>query len=103
MKRWKGRILIVVGAAFFIAALVWIGLDRRIPRTAFEPYSVHNTTDEGLSLAYQYLRRSRGEGSEGTLSRPLERAFLDPRGVLFRIRPDSPIPPGLRKPKKQNL
>lgn len=103
MRRWRGLFLIVAGAAFFVASLVWIARDRRIPQSAFQPYSVYNTSDDGLSLAFRYLRRSRAEGSEGTLSRPLERAFLEPDGVLFRIMPDSPVPPGLRKPKRQSL
>ena len=103
MKRWKSRFVLAAILLFFVAAVVWIGADRRIPQAAFQPYSVHNTSAEGLSLAYRYLRRSRAEGSEGTLARPLERAFLESDGVLFRIHPDSPVPPGLRKPKKQDL
>ncbi|MBI2932712.1 MAG: hypothetical protein HYY16_13780 [Planctomycetes bacterium] len=85
MKPW-----IALGA-FFAAAILWMALDRKVPRKAFVPYSAYNTSGEGLSLAFEYLRAS-------TLARPIERAYLDPRGVVFRIAPDSDVPPGLRKP-----
>jgi len=86
----------IMAAAFFVAGAAWLARDPHVPRQAFQAYSVHNTGEEGLSLAFRYL----GEGRRvETLARPLERAFLDARAVLFRIRPNSPVPPGLRKPK----
>jgi len=87
----------LAAAAFFAAAVAWIDLDPHVPREAFDAYSVHNTGEKGLSLAYRALAATR---KVSTLARPLERAFLDPEAVLFRIRPDSPVPPGLRKPKE---
>lgn len=87
-----------LAAALFVAAVfAWIATDPRVPKRAFEKYAVHNTSSEGLSLAYRYLG-STGRAVE-VLTRPLERAFLDPRAVLFRVRPDSAVPPGLRKPR----
>ena len=86
----------LAAASFFVAGAVWLDRDRHLPREAFQAYSVHNTGEAGLSLAFGVLAADR---RVETLARPLERAFLDEGGVLFRIRPDSAVPPGLRKPK----
>ena len=72
--------------------------DKQIPAQAFEIYSVHNTSPEGMSLAYAYLREKAEKDQVSTISRPMERSFLKSNGVLFRIRPDSDIPPGLQRP-----
>lgn len=89
----------IAAALFFAAALVWLDRDKRIPHAAFDAYSVQNTSPAGLSLSYNYLRSTVAGGPTSTLSRPIERAALPADAVLFRIRPDSPVPPGLRKPK----
>lgn len=86
-------------AAFFLAAFAWMDDDARVSREAFRPYSVHNRSPRGLSLAFRYLGAD-GSRTVSVLSRPMERAFLDPSAVLFRVHPDSPVPPGLQKPKK---
>jgi hypothetical protein len=97
MKGWAAR-LPWAGAALFLAiAFVWVGRDPRVPREAFQAYSIHNTGPEGLSLAHRYLG---SKGAVAALSRPLERSFLEADAVVLRIRPDSPVPPGLRKPAK---
>jgi hypothetical protein len=94
MRRWNGPLAWLAAASFFVAAAFWLDRDRHLPREAFQAYSVHNTGETGLSLAFRILEPGR---RVETLGRPLERASLDPDGVLFRIRPDSAVPPGLRR------
>ena len=50
--------LILAVAAFFAAAVVWIGNDRNAGERAFDEFSVENTSDSGLSLAFGYLQRT---------------------------------------------
>ena len=97
MRRWIDRLPWWGALAFVALAIFTLDRDPRISRTAFQSFSVHNTGDAGLSLAYAYLSAA---GRAGTLSRPVERSFLEPGAVLFRVGPDSPVPPGLRKPKR---
>ena len=97
MKRWIDRLPWWGAAAFVALAIVTLDRDASIARTAFQPFSVHNTSEQGLSLAFAYLAES---DRASTLSRPLERSFLDANAVLFRVAPNSPVPPGLRRPKR---
>jgi hypothetical protein len=50
--------LILAVAAFFAAAVIWIGNDHNAGERAFDEFSVENTSDSGLSLAFSYLQRS---------------------------------------------
>jgi len=50
--------VVVAVAVYFAGVLLWIGNDKRVARHAFDDYSVAKTSDDGLSLAYGYLRRS---------------------------------------------
>lgn len=91
MRRWAGRLPGLAAAGFLVASALWLHLDRRIPREAFVPGSVHNTGPEGMSLARAYLARA-GRKVD-TLGRPVARAFLPADAVLFRLAPAAPPPP----------
>jgi hypothetical protein len=86
MKRWMDRLPWAAAALITIGALAWLALDPRIPRKAFEEYSLYNTSPRGLSLASRYLA-STGR-RVGPLTRPVDRASLPRDAVLFRIRPE---------------
>ena len=101
--RWSMKLLWLTVILFFLGAVIWFGQDRSIPHQAFEKYSVHSAAPEGLSLAYKYLRSEPSVGVLSTLSRPLERAFLESNAVLFRIRPNSSVPPGLQRPDPRTV
>jgi hypothetical protein len=80
-------------AAYLLAALVWVGNDRRSAREVFPAGSVWNTGDDGLSLAFAYLS-ARAAGRPGiprvaVLTRRLESTSLPPRAVLLRVEPDA--------------
>ena len=79
----------ITGIAFLVIVMTWLTLDRRIPREAFRPYSVHNMGPQGLSLANRYLANAGGVGPVSTLTRPPELATMEPDGVLFRLGPVS--------------
>ena len=85
----------VAVVAYLIAALVWVGNDRRAARAVFPAGSVWNTGDDGLSLAFAYLSaRASGQpgggGARGAvLTRRLESTPLPPRAVLLRVEPDA--------------
>jgi len=55
MSRWAGRLPWAAAALITVGALGWLALDPRIPRKAFEDYSLYNTSPKGLSLASRYL------------------------------------------------
>jgi len=79
-------------AAYLLAALVWVGNDRRSAREVFPAGSVWNTGDDGLSLTFAYLS-ARAAGQPGSprvavLTRRLESTSLPPRAVLLRVEPD---------------
>jgi hypothetical protein len=78
-------------AAYLVAALVWVGNDRRAARDVFPTGSVWNTGDNGLSLAFAYLsaRASGQPAGISVLTRRLESTPLPPRAVLLRVEPDT--------------
>ncbi len=81
MKRSLPLILAI--AAYVIAVIVWLSVDRRIPRQAFDDFSSENTSDQGLSLARRYLA---GSGRRVTLlERPIDLRYLPSNGVVFRV------------------
>jgi hypothetical protein len=80
MRRW---LLAGAIAVYFAATLLWLAGDRRVPQQAFDKLSSANTSDEGVSLAYQYLAR-RGASVE-RLTRPVESGAIAENGVVFRL------------------
>lgn len=82
----RGVWLAVLAFAFYLAGvMVWIGYDRRSAREAFPPGSVFNTGEEGLSLAYAYLRQR--SVAVSVLQRRVSLDFVPAKAVLFRVRP----------------
>ncbi|HEX7183691.1 MAG TPA: hypothetical protein VF756_17800 [Thermoanaerobaculia bacterium] len=82
----RGVWLAVLAFAFYLAGvMVWIGYDRRSAREAFPPGSVFNTGEEGLSLAYAYLRQR--SVAVSVLQRRVSTDFVPAKAVLFRVRP----------------
>lgn len=100
-RRLGKRLPWIAAAAFFVAMALWIGRDKRIGKEAYEAYSVHNTSEEGLSLAYRYLReRAQEEDSKakvGVITRPARRAGISADAVLFQIRPSAQSLPEVLK------
>ncbi len=74
--------LILVGVAYAIATLVWVGNDRRIAKQTFDSFSAANTGDEGLSLAMKYLART-GHRNVKMLTTPFDR--VTPGAAVFRV------------------
>lgn len=99
MKRWIFFIPVAAVLSFVLIVFIWVDSDKRIPRKAFEKYSIYNTSGEGLSLAYRYLS-SKSKGVS-TLMRPIERAKIKSDAVLFRICPASAIPQSFPSPLKK--
>ena len=75
------------GNPLVAASLAWISRDTRIRHEAFREYSIYNSSEKGLSIAYRYLE-SKGR-AVAPLARPVARAFLPADGVLLRIRPEA--------------
>ncbi|HVG10644.1 MAG TPA: hypothetical protein VNM67_23275 [Thermoanaerobaculia bacterium] len=81
----RGLRLAALAAALYLAGvLVWVRYDRRSAQEAFSPGSVFNTGEEGLSLAFAYLRE---RSSANTLHRRIEPADLPANGVVLRVQP----------------
>jgi hypothetical protein len=72
----------VAAAAFFLAAIVWIGSDRTIGERVFDEYSVESTAPEGLSIAFRYLRRTGHHVAR--LDAPLRANIIPSNAVLIR-------------------
>ena len=81
----RGLRLAALAAALYLAGvLIWVRYDRRSAQEAFSPGSVFNNGEEGLSLAFAYLRE-RSEAS--TLHRRVDPADLPANGVVLRVQP----------------
>ena len=74
--------LIVMIVAFYVVAVLWIVTDKRASRHTFDESSAANTSDQGVSLAYSYLRRHR---HVEMLTRLVSPDHLAKNGVVFRI------------------
>jgi hypothetical protein len=86
MNRWSARLPWAAAILVTVGALAWLALDPRIPRKAFEDYSLYSSSPRGLSLASRYLAAT-GRRVE-PLTRPADRTSLPADAVLFRIRPE---------------
>ncbi|HEV7573402.1 MAG TPA: hypothetical protein VGQ21_18030 [Thermoanaerobaculia bacterium] len=72
--------LILAIAAFFIAALIWIG-SNRAGSHAFAEGSVFNTSPAGSSLAYAYLGH---RANVNVLTTPMRNGAVPENAVVFR-------------------
>jgi hypothetical protein len=78
------RLAALVAALYMAGVAVWVRYDRRSVREVFEPGSVYNSKDEGLSLAFAYLgERSRAPVT--ALRRRVTAGQVPPRAVVFRV------------------
>lgn len=83
----RGLRLAAFAAALYVAGVaVWVRYDRRSNREIFEPGSVFNSGDQGLSLAFAYLRERSGS-PVSELQRRVSPAQVPARGVVFRVQP----------------
>ncbi|MFP5288994.1 MAG: hypothetical protein ACLGI9_24870 [Thermoanaerobaculia bacterium] len=81
----RGLRLAALAAALYLAGvLVWVRYDRRSAQEAFSPGSVFNNGEEGLSLAFAYLRE---RSAASTLHRRVDPADLPANGVVLRVQP----------------
>lgn len=81
--------LIVVCLAFVVGGVWWIVSDRNATERAYDEYSTANTSDDGLSLAAQYLAR-RGRVVR-MLTRALDAHPIPSQAVLFRVAEELPV------------
>lgn len=83
----RGYRLAALAAALYVAGvLLWVRHDRRSRGEAFPSGSVLNTGDQGLSLAYAYLRE-RSASPVRTLGTRVGPGTVPARGVVFRVLP----------------
>ena len=107
--RWWSRWLLLAGLAYLVLAVVWTDTHRYAgqrqdlsvqeevdsngePLTApvessdiFAPFSVFNTAPEGMSQAYEYLRRRSPDAAVEILGRAIDGQDLPSDGVVFRV------------------
>ena len=78
-------------ALYLVGVAIQVRYDRRSVREVFQPGSVFNTADSGLSLAYGYLQakttRAGDKGGVGVLRRRIDPEELPARAVVFRVLP----------------
>src|SRR5438132_8413772 len=74
--------LIAMIVAFYAVSILWIMTDQHAAKHTFDESSAANTSDEGVSLAYTYLRRHR---HVEMLTRLVSSDHLAKNGVVFRI------------------
>lgn len=80
------RLAALVAVLYVTGVVLWVRYDRRSTREVFQGGSVFNTSDEGLSLAYDYLReRSRARVS--VLQRRVFPGQVPAGAVVFRVEP----------------
>jgi hypothetical protein len=100
----RGAWLAACALAVYLAGVaVWVGYDRRSVREVFPPGSIYATGDQGLSLAYAYLRaraaRETPAARVAVLRRPAGAEVLPRRAVVFRVVPT--VVPFLPEEKKE--
>ncbi|HEX3131560.1 MAG TPA: hypothetical protein VH394_29760, partial [Thermoanaerobaculia bacterium] len=78
------RLAALVAALYVAGVAVWVRYDRRSVREVFEPGSIFNSKDEGLSLAYAYLRK-RAVEPVSALRRRVITGQVPARAVVFRV------------------
>ncbi len=74
--------LIVAIAAFYAIAILWIVTDQRAAKHTFDESSAANTSENGASLAFGYLRRRR---HVEMLTHLVSSDYVAKNGVVFRI------------------
>jgi len=111
--RGRGAWLAACALAVYLAATaVWTGYDRRSVRETFPSGSVYSSGDNGLSLAYGYLRakaaRISPRGRVAVLRRRIDAETLPHRAVVFRVQPGgapspdpSPAPSPTPRPERE--
>ncbi len=80
MKRLFPLIAVIV--AFYVTAILWIITDSRAAKHTFDESSAANTSDNGASLAFAYLRRNR---HVEMLHHLVTSDNVAKNGVVFRI------------------
>lgn len=80
------RLAALVAALYVAGVAVWVRYDRRSVYQVFQPGSVFNAGDEGLSLAYDYLRE-RSKAPVSTLQRRVDPGQVPAGAVVFRVEP----------------
>ena len=80
--------LILAMLAFAAIGVLWIITDRRASERVFDEFSSENTSDTGLSQAFEYLAR---RGKTTMLTRPLGREPLETNAVVFRVATSLPL------------
>jgi hypothetical protein len=80
------RLAALVAVLYIAGVAVWVRYDRRSVREVFEPGSVFNSGDEGLSLAFAYLRE-RSTAPVSALQRRVTANQVPGRAVVFRVQP----------------
>jgi hypothetical protein len=91
MRAWRGAMIVVAVAAYFVVSLSWLARERLRDRSTFAPASIHNESGEGCALAYRYLQATRSDGSAvRVLAQPVGWEPLPPDAVVFRLRPALP-------------
>lgn len=74
--------LLLVIAAFFVAALVWIDTDPLMSQQGFDDFSMMSTSPTGLATAYRYLQRTGHHAFR--LDGPLRTKAVPPNAVVIR-------------------
>jgi hypothetical protein len=78
------RLAALVAALYVAGVAVWVRYDRRSTREVFEPGSVFNSGDDGLSLAFAYLRE-RSTAPVSALQRRVTSNQVPGGAVVFRV------------------
>lgn len=78
------RLAALVAVLYMAGVAVWVRYDRRSVREVFEPGSVFNASDDGLSLAFDYLRE-RSKAPVSALRRRVSSNQVPARAVVFRV------------------
>lgn len=80
------RLAALVAALYVAGVAVWVRYDRRSVREVFEPGSIFNSKNEGLSLAYAYLGK-RAKAPVSALHRRVTPGQVPAQAVVFRVAP----------------
>ena len=89
MSRILRKLPLLAALLAFGAVFVWLDSDKDFKREVYPERSLHNIAAKGASLAFRYLKESRGPKAPAVneLHRMIDYVELEPNAVVFRIGP----------------
>jgi hypothetical protein len=85
--RWRMTLLPLATIAWIAAVVIWLSVQNPGERGFVGPGSIYDTSPDGASLAFEYLRARRGEERVRLLETPVSSRSIGSDDVVIRMMP----------------